>query len=69
MLNWLKSLFAWRGVRNTGVHSYEQNTVTGARRVVRIAEGWQPVDHYWLCSGEWNEASPPPFGGSSVRRP
>lgn len=57
MLRWLRSLFAWREVRNTGVHSYQQNAITGRRRVLRrMAGGYQPVDGRWLTFGEWEDA-------------
>lgn len=46
----LRAFFAWREVYNTGVHSYQENTVTGERRVRRVvAGGYQPVDHRWLA--------------------
>lgn len=49
MLRRLRALFArrpcaWQEVRNTGVWSYQVNTVTSARRVRRlVAGGYQPV--------------------------
>lgn len=63
MIRWIRSLFAWREVRNTGLNSYQANTVTGARRVVRLVSGgYQPVDGGWLRTGEWTNPGPPPFG-------
>jgi hypothetical protein len=44
-----RSLFAWETRRDTGVWLYQENTVTGARRIVRIAgTGYQPCDFKWL---------------------
>lgn len=48
MLAWVRSLFAWRVVRDTGVWVYQENAVTGRRRVLRFGDGWQPVDAAWL---------------------
>lgn len=49
MIRYLRSLFAWREIRNTGVWSYQVNANTGERRTVRlVAGGYQPV-----C---WDEA-------------
>lgn len=48
MIRWLLSFFAWREVRDTGVWLYLENDITGARRVVRVGGGWQPVNADWL---------------------
>lgn len=48
MIRWLRSLFAWRQVRDTGVWLYLENDITGARHVFRVGGGWQPVDVDWL---------------------
>lgn len=49
MMNWLKSLFAWRKVREVGVWAYLENSVTGARKAVRcISGGYSPLDADWL---------------------
>lgn len=54
-MRWIKSLFAWETRRDTGVWLYQENMVTGARRIVRIAgSGYQPRDFSWLeghCRG------------------
>ena len=47
----IRSWFAWRTVRDSGVWLYEENTVTGARRVSRIGGGHQPQDLTWLSGG------------------
>jgi hypothetical protein len=53
MIRWMKSLFAWRGVRNQGVWLYKENAVTGARKAVRINRGgYSPIDLVWLGDGE-----------------
>jgi hypothetical protein len=70
MIHWLRSLFAWRLVEDTGCWRYEVNTVTGARRIVPTCTGgYQPVDRDWLRTGEWTKPGKPPFGGSGVKRP
>ena len=52
MLRFIRSLFAWRLVKVSGVYGYEQNTVTGARRAVRVnSGGYSPVDLDWLDAG------------------
>lgn len=48
MIRWLRSLFAWREVRNKNVWAYYENAVTGERRAVRVGGGWQPLDIDWL---------------------
>jgi hypothetical protein len=49
VLFWLRSLFAWRTVRDSGVYLYQENAVTGARRAMRYnVGGAQPLDHDWL---------------------
>jgi len=49
MMRWLKSLFAWRDVRSTGVWLYRENAITGQRAAVQIARGvYQPLDFDWL---------------------
>ena len=46
---WFRSLFAWSTVRDTGCWAYQENRVTGERRVVRSSPaGYQPVDLSWL---------------------
>ncbi len=70
MIRWLKSLFAWRTVRDTGVWKYQLNEVNGRRRIVRVVDGgYQPVDLMWVRTGEWRTPGPPPFGATGVQRP
>jgi len=48
-MSWLRALFAWRDVRDSGVWRYRENAVTGVRVAVRVgAGGYQPVDLVWL---------------------
>lgn len=47
-MRWLKSIFAWRTVADTGVWLYEQNDITGARRVCRVGGGHQPQAMGWV---------------------
>lgn len=52
MIRWLKSLFAWREVRSTGVWLYRENAITGQRAAHQIMRGcYQPLDHEWLSAG------------------
>lgn len=71
MLRWLRSLFAWETVLDTGAHRYVRNAVTGERRVLRSAfYDHQPIDGKWLETGVW--CLPPtklPKGASSAVRP
>ena len=52
MLRWLKSLFAWRPVRNTGVWLYEENEITGQRCATEIGSCWQPLNHSFMRKGD-----------------
>lgn len=54
----------WKTVRDTGVHLYQQNQRTGARRVLRGGDN-EPVDTHWVATGEWWKPSAPP----NYRRP
>jgi hypothetical protein len=61
---WLRGLFGWKVVKDTGVWVYLENSVTGARRVSRGSwVGYQPIDRYWLAGGPESEAPlHAPFG-------
>jgi hypothetical protein len=53
MLDWLKSLFAWRNVFDAGVYAYQENAVTGRRRALRInSGGYSPLALDWLNGGD-----------------
>jgi hypothetical protein len=45
--------FAWRVVRDTGVHRYLEHP-SGRRRIDRVRLGHQPIDRHWLATGEWS---------------
>lgn len=63
MIKWIKSLFAWREVRRSGVWAYYENAVTGSRRALRIwSGGYSPIDIYWL---ERVDPPGPPFPAPS----
>lgn len=49
MLLWIRSLFAWREVLDTGVWLYKENAITGARKAQRTGLGHQPKNHLWLA--------------------
>jgi hypothetical protein len=51
MIKRIRSLFAWRAVRNTGVWLYSENTVTGQREAQWL-RNYQPLDRSWLRSGD-----------------
>jgi len=53
MIRFIRSLFAWRIIFGRGSYIYEENMVTGNRRVrkdhiLRSSQGWRPIDHLWL---------------------
>ncbi len=48
MIRWLRSIFAWETVRDSGVWIYQENRLTDARRVIYVGPGYQPLDDYWL---------------------
>ena len=50
MLRWLKIQFAWRQVRDSGVYIYEENEITGQRRVIPYSLAYQPLDRVWLAN-------------------
>lgn len=51
MFRWLKSLFAWRAVRNSGVWVYTENSVTG-RRAAHWQGNYQPLDFEFMRDGD-----------------
>lgn len=68
MIGWLRSLFAWRTVEDTGVWRYQQNAVTGRRRLLRVGPGLQPVARQWLEGGPLKPPrGRPPHGGRAGR--
>ena len=49
MIRFIRELFAWELVRETGVWAYWQNRRTGRRKVTPyVIEGHQPIDAVWL---------------------
>lgn len=58
---WLRALFAWERVMTAGAYGYDENTVTGARRAVRLFRGGHsPVDTHWIDGEGWPRADAPP---------
>jgi hypothetical protein len=51
MIRWLRSLFAWRLVRDQVVWGYWENAVTGQRRAILQITAGQPLDFDWLRAG------------------
>ena len=48
MIRWLRIIFAWETKRDSGVWIYQENRITGARRVFYRGAGYQPLDVHWL---------------------
>lgn len=45
----LRAVFAWQTIRDTGCWLYQQNSVTGGRRIRRSQPGGhQPIDASWM---------------------
>lgn len=65
MWRFIKSLFAWQLVRDTGAIRYYQNAVSGKRRAVVVVTGYAPIDRRWLDGFEFTSATTPPIGGTS----
>jgi len=51
LIYWIRSLFAWCPVRDSGVWLYLENSVTGQRAARRISKTHQPLDFDWLDAG------------------
>ncbi len=51
-MRWLRSLFAWRTVKDTGVWKYRENAITGRRKAVWSGGGYQPLDAGFLRPGD-----------------
>jgi hypothetical protein len=47
----IRSWFAWKDIRDSGVWLYQENTITGSRRAIRLSRTWQPLDVEWLEQG------------------
>ena len=46
---WL-AVVGWVVVEDTGVWRYLENPETGARHVVQVGPGDEPIDHLWLIN-------------------
>ena len=68
---WLRSFGRWRTVADLGAWRYQENTVTGQRRALRIYTGYSALDSAWLNGGRASlfdaRHLTPPRGGSAVR--
>lgn len=55
IVSMIRSWFSWETVYSTGVHRYQENRVTGKRRIqlIGIGYGYQPIDKGWLDTGKW----------------
>lgn len=52
LINWARSLAAWREVGRRGVWRYDQNLITGQRRATRIVELYGPIDRVFIRPGD-----------------
>ena len=56
----------WRTVHDTGVWCYQENAVTGRRRILRVNfNGYQPIDASWV-EGQRNPSDEGCGGGLKV---
>lgn len=63
----IRIFFAWHTVKRRGHDVYQENAITGQRRIVEspiVHGGCSPVDRDWLHRRETEPA--PPRGGSGV---
>lgn len=65
----IRALYAWQLVHDTGAHHYYENAVTGKRKVIDVAGGYQPVNWEWLAGGAWEREQAPLPMESSVKPP
>lgn len=57
---WLRAPFAWRRDHIAGFYSYEENAITGERRVQRcVCGGYSPIDLDWVLRRDKMEVTPP----------
>lgn len=61
MSRWFRSIFQWKTVWKTACYRYEENVVTGQRRVIPLTSYWvyQPIDNDWLERRQKRPAPPP----------
>lgn len=52
MFKRIRSWFAWRAVRSSGVWLYTENTITGQRCAIWRGGGYQPLDWNWIRDGD-----------------
>ena len=64
---WLRYVFAWHPVRETGVWTYWENALTGQRAVSRSGSGYQPIDDRWLNRLSSIPSEPPRRGTGGFR--
>jgi hypothetical protein len=51
-VRWVRSLFAWKHVRQDKVWIYFENSVTGQRRCRWRGDGYAPVDYRFIRPGD-----------------
>ena len=63
MINYIKSLFAWKLVRDEGSSFYYENTITGKRKAWKFRNAnYHLGSTNWLKGGEWTYIRPlPPY--------
>lgn len=52
ILKRLRSLFAWRAIRNSGAWLYLQNDITGQRKAIWLRGCYQPLNRDWMRGGD-----------------
>lgn len=60
MIRYLRSLFAWKMVRDSGVWLYYENAITGERTATRYSACFQPLDLEWLDRKSYRPTTPAP---------
>lgn len=64
----LREPFAWQDVRDTGRWLYQENAVTGSRRVHSSGSGGhQPISRGWLQGGSFDPGVPPNQGSGGQK--
>jgi len=57
----------WETIKDTRETQYQRCSVCGKRRVTQWGGGYQPIDYYWLETGEW-QVMTVPAGDTAVTR-
>ena len=67
LINWVKSIFAWKEVHISLCYSYQENEITGSRRVRGgVRGGYIPYNKRWLSGGGFHYMPPLPNSKSAI---